>query len=65
MTKEDAYPIKTYIDYKLDKLETEEEMKNDPLGFFDRADGHDEGRRKSMVSSAYYGDQNGMEKRRR
>ena len=25
------YPIKTYIDYKLDKLETEEEMKNDPL----------------------------------
>ena len=31
MTKDDAYPIKTYIDYKLDKLETEEEMKNDPL----------------------------------
>ena len=31
MSKEDVYPIKTYIDYKLDKLETEEEMKNDPL----------------------------------
>lgn len=31
LSKEDVYPIKTYIDYKLDKLETEEEMKNDPL----------------------------------
>jgi hypothetical protein len=31
LSEEDAYPIKTYIDYKLDKLETEEEMKNDPL----------------------------------
>ena len=31
LAKEDVYPIKTYIDYKLDKLETEEEMKNDPL----------------------------------
>ena len=31
LSEEDAYPIKTYVDYKLDKLETEEEMKNDPL----------------------------------
>ena len=29
--KSDAYPIKTYIDYKLDKLEAEEEQKNDPM----------------------------------
>lgn len=34
LEKEDAYPIKTYLDYKLDKTETEEEFKNNPLTSF-------------------------------
>lgn len=32
LTKEDAYPIKTYIDYKLDETSAKEEQKTDPIG---------------------------------
>lgn len=32
LTKPDPYPIKTYVDYGLDKEQVEEEMKVDPLG---------------------------------
>lgn len=31
LNKEDSYPIKTYIDYGLHNLQTEEEQRNDPL----------------------------------
>jgi len=31
LEKADAYPIKTYIDYGLDKLQNEDEQKNDPM----------------------------------
>ena len=31
LEREDAYPIKTYVDYGLDKLQNEDEQKNDPI----------------------------------
>lgn len=31
LTKEDPYPIMTYVDYKLDSTQTKEEMKSDPI----------------------------------
>lgn len=31
LSKEDAYPIKTYVDYGLQNLMTEEEQRNDPM----------------------------------